>query len=176
VKIRASLALVAAIGFWGATPDAHGQHGGAGGLGALSGFAHMGTGGAVSGSFYGFGGYAVSGGFGGYGMGTYGFNGWTQGSPYGGYYNPMMMNQAGMMGNGFPGAMNMNMNMGQNGMPNNAGAGMAGNARTNLLAGEVPNGATVNPNANGNAKASSRPGTAAKSKATKSRTKTTRKR
>ena len=78
-----------------------GQHaaaGGAGHLGALSGYAGMGTGGAVGASTHGFGyGYAVSGGFGGYGMGNYGVSGWGQGSPYGGYYNPMMMNPAAMM-------------------------------------------------------------------------------
>ena len=41
-----------------------------------------------------------------------------------------MMNQAAMMGNGFP----ANMNMGQNGMTNNAGAGVPGSARNNPLA------------------------------------------
>ena len=101
----------------------------------------MGTGGAVGRSASGFGfSYAVSGGYGGYGMGNYGFNGWGQGSPNGGYYNPMMMNQAAMMnqgammGNGFP----ANMNMGQNGMMNNAGVGISGNARSNPMAGAGP--------------------------------------
>jgi hypothetical protein len=86
----------------------------------------------------------------------------------------MMMNQGAMMGNGlgFPAAMNM----GQNGMANNAGAGVAGLAPGNPPAGAALNGAGVNPNANPNANASSRPAKSAKSKATKSRTKTTKKR